>query len=80
MEDIRLIYVPGRDVILNGPIEGQIEMSFKAYARLKYARVRTVAQLVAMTERELLDIRWLGQGILANIKEGLAREGLQLKG
>lgn len=80
MEDIRLIYVPGRDVILNGPIEGQIEMSFKAYARLKYAGVRTVAQLVAMTEQDLLDIPRLGPRILADIKQALAQEGLQLKG
>ena len=66
-------------VLLNGPIDGQLDLTDLASSRLRYAGVRTVLQLVSMTERDLLDIRRFGPGCLRSVKEALAQEGLRLK-
>lgn len=66
-------------VVLSGPIDGQLELTFRALGRLKYAKITTVFQLIQMTERDLLDIPFLGNVILMDIKAALAMEGLSLR-
>lgn len=58
---------------------GGLYLMYRTYGRLRYAGIKTVGQLVGMTEQELLDIPRLGPVILADIKRALAKEGLQLK-
>lgn len=67
-------------VLLRGPVDGQLDLTFRTLGRLRYAGIKTVDQLVGMTEQDLLDIPRLGPRILADIKQALAKEGLQLKG
>lgn len=59
---------------------GGLDLTYRSYGRLRYAGIEKIGQLVGMTEQDLLDIPRLGPRILADIKQALAQEGLQLKG
>lgn len=69
--------VDGRSGGLDGSI-AELPISGKAYSRLDSVAVRTTADLIRMTERELLAIPYLGKKTLAEIKAALAGLGLSL--
>ncbi len=62
---------------LNMPIE-QLELSVRASNCLESARLDTVAQLVVMTEAELLKLRSFGRTSLREVKRKLQDIGLDL--
>ena len=58
-----------------------LELGVRAYNVLrKKLGCRTVADICALTERELLKIHGLGRLTLNDIKGALAKEGLELRG
>lgn len=63
---------------LNKPIE-EIELSVRSSNCLKRANIKTVGDLVAMTEDELSRVRNLGKKSLEEIIEKLGEMGFQLK-
>ena len=79
MDEFKFFRALSDPIVLNGPIDGQLDLTYLALSRLRYADIRTVAQLVSMTERDLLDIPRFGPGCLKSVKDALAEEGLKLK-
>ncbi len=69
-----------REEILNTPIDSE-ELGFSARTIncLKRVGVEKVAQLVQMTEKELLEIRHFGKKSLQEVKRRLAECGLSLR-
>jgi DNA-directed RNA polymerase alpha subunit len=57
-----------------------LELGARAYNVLRKLGCRTVADICALTERELLKIHGLGRLTLNDIKGALAKEGLELRG
>ncbi len=62
---------------LNSPVQ-EMELSVRAANCLESAKIETVAQLVKMTEAELMEIRSFGKTSLREIKRKLADIGLSL--
>lgn len=58
---------------------GSLGLSARALGRLEYANVIRVGQLLDMDEWDLRDTPRLGPKILTEIKDALARNGLELK-
>ena len=57
----------------------RIGVSFQACVYLERAGIRTVRELLAKTEREVLAIPQIGPKTLAEIVEALERKGLRLR-
>ena len=72
---------PGEDMTLaeHESLDSLQGLNFRAHGRLRYAKITTVGELVALTEDDLLDIPHMGQLTLANIKAALAAEDMYLK-
>ena len=64
---------------LDMPIE-DLELGVRAYNCLKRQGVNTVAQLVVLTEEDLMRIRNFGAKSIEEVKERLTKLGLSLKG
>lgn len=56
-----------------------LELSIRAQNALKQANIKTVAELCALSEKDLLTLRHFGKKSLPEIKEFLAFIGLSLK-
>lgn len=70
---------PKASEILETPIEDLcLELSVRSYNCLKGANIQTISDIVQKTEAEMLRTKGLGRGSLNEIKEILARRGLQL--
>jgi hypothetical protein len=63
----------------NGLALQDVILSNRAFHCLWHGGIRTVEQLTGFYPDELLEIRNLGMGTLAEIKESLARHGLTLR-
>ena len=55
----------------NAPIE-VLELSNLAYRRLKYAKINSIAQILEMSNDDLLNIPYVGPTLLAEIREKAA--------
>jgi DNA-directed RNA polymerase subunit alpha len=56
----------------------ELDLSVRSYNCLKNANIRTLGELVAKTEAELLKTKNFGRRSLNEIKEVLAESGLSL--
>jgi DNA-directed RNA polymerase subunit alpha len=68
----------GRENALNKPV-GDLNLSVRARKALQMLNIRTVAELCARTEAELMGVKNFGQTSLVEIKERLADMGLSLR-
>lgn len=57
----------------------KIELSTRAYSCLMRAGIKTVEELIAHSERELLNLRNVGYGTVIEIRKALKEHGLELK-
>ncbi len=71
---------PGEDMTLaeHESLDSLQGLNYRAYGRLKYAKITTVGELVALTEDDLLDIPHMGVLTVKNIKAALAAEDMYL--
>lgn len=58
---------------------GALELSRRTEHHLRLQGIHTVGELVARTPEQLLALRQIGHGSLAQISEALSRHGLQLR-
>jgi DNA-directed RNA polymerase subunit alpha len=56
----------------------ELQLSMRAWNVLSNSRIRTVAQLLALTKSDLLCLPNFGRVTLAELEEELARHGLRL--
>lgn len=56
-----------------------LNLPLRAHNALRAAGIRTVAQLTARTPAELLKLRGIGIGCVADIRDALTARGLELK-
>ncbi len=54
----------------------ELELSVRSFCCLKAADIRTIAQLVAKSEKEMLELHNFGEQSLIEIKKGLKEMGL----
>lgn len=66
-----------RNRVLEAPVT-ELELSMRARNCLKKMRVQTVADLIKLSEEELMSYKNFGESSLAEIKAALAKRGLHL--